>query len=132
MTLIDVVGNATRLQILRELTAGPMYVTELAERVGMNGKTAVHHLEVLADAGMVEHFWEGNRKYYRLVRRVELVVSPPPEREFVLHADAVASETEDDWTTRSGGELHGRIGRNRDGATSSLYDGDSREEPEVE
>lgn len=93
MTLIDVLGNDQRLRIIRELSDGPMYVTELADSVGMNGKSAVHHLSVLENAGVVDHYWNGNRKYHQLVRDIELRVSPPPERRFVLQTDATTAST---------------------------------------
>lgn len=72
-----------------------MYVSELTKAVGMDGKTAVHHLSTLEDAGLVEHYRRGNRKYYRLVRTVELRVAPPPERTFILQA----TERTDEPTT---------------------------------
>lgn len=84
MSLINVLGNSTRLQILRELSDGPMYVSELADAVGMDGKTATHHLDTFEEAGLVDIYREGNRKYYRLVQSVELYVAPPPERAFIL------------------------------------------------
>lgn len=88
MSLIDTLGNSQRLQIIQQLSDGPMYVTELADAVGMNGKSAVHHLSVLENADLVDHFWDGNRKYYRLIRTVELDISPPPERRFILQRGA--------------------------------------------
>lgn len=98
MTLIDALGNGTRLTILRELSREPMYVSELAEEIGMDGKTAVHHLSTLEEAGLVDHYRRGNRKYYELARRIELRIAPPPERAFVLQADPLddgsGSETE--------------------------------------
>jgi predicted transcriptional regulator len=97
MSLFDVLGSKPRLQIVQELTVQPRYVSELAERVGMDGKSAAHHLAVLEDAGLVESYWRSQRKYYRLVRRIELTASPPPERTFVLSTgeprDDDASET---------------------------------------
>jgi predicted transcriptional regulator len=84
MSLFKVFGSSQRLEIIRELTTGPMYVSELTEAVGMDGKTAAHHLSVLEDADLLEHYYRGNRKYYRLVRSVRLEASPPPERSFVL------------------------------------------------
>lgn len=86
MTLMDVLGSKSRLRILQELSRRPMYVSELAETVGMDGKTAAHHLQTLEDAELVESYHEGNRKYYRLVQAVELVISPPPDRAFILQA----------------------------------------------
>lgn len=87
VSLMDVLGSAPRLKIVWELTREPKYVSELAETVGMDGKTAVHHLDVLEEAGLVESYRRGNRKYYRLVKTVELRATPPPERTFVLQAN---------------------------------------------
>lgn len=86
MSLFKVLGSSQRLEIVRELTNGPMYVSELTEAVGMDGKTAAHHLEVLEDADLLEHYHRGNRKYFRLIKRVRFEASPPPERSFVLRA----------------------------------------------
>ncbi|MEM4782598.1 MAG: winged helix-turn-helix domain-containing protein [Halalkalicoccus sp.] len=86
MSLIDVLGSTPRLKIIRELSHGPRYVSELTEAVGMDGKTAAHHLSTLEESGIVEHYRRGNRKYYRLIRTIELTVAPPPERTFILQA----------------------------------------------
>ncbi|MES3517971.1 MAG: winged helix-turn-helix domain-containing protein [Natronomonas sp.] len=86
MSLFKVFGSSQRLEILHQLTDGPMYVSELTEAVGMDGKTAAHHLSVLEDAGLVDYHHRGNRKYYRLIKRVRFEASPPPERSFVLQA----------------------------------------------
>ncbi|WP_255169043.1 ArsR/SmtB family transcription factor [Natrononativus amylolyticus] len=91
MSLIDALGNGTRLAILRALSRRPMYVSELAEETGMDGTTAVHHLSALEDAELVEWYMRGNRKYYRLVSAVELRIAPPPERTFLLQAERVES-----------------------------------------
>ncbi len=88
MALFEVLGSKARLKILKELSGESRYVSELAERVGMDGKTAVHHLSVLEEAGLVEHYRTSQRKYYRLTHTVELRAAPPPDRTFVLHADA--------------------------------------------
>lgn len=87
MSLIDVLGSTPRLKIVWELTREPKYVSELADTVGMDGKTAVHHLDVLEEAELVESYRRGNRKYYRLVKTVELRAAPPPERTFVLQVN---------------------------------------------
>ncbi len=86
MSLFKVFGSSQRLEIIRELTDGPMYVSELTEAVGMDGKTAAHHLSVLEDADLLEHYYQGNRKYFRLIKSVRFEASPPPERSFVLQA----------------------------------------------
>lgn len=84
MSLLDVLGSPARLRIVRELSRRPMYVSELTENVGMNGRTASHHLSVLEDAGIVDYHYRGNRKYYSLIRRIDLSAAPPPERTFIL------------------------------------------------
>ncbi len=86
VSLIDVLGSTPRLKIIRELSHGPRYVSELTEAVGMDGKTAAHHLSTLEENDIVEHYHRGNRKYYRLVRSIELRIAPPPERTFILQA----------------------------------------------
>lgn len=91
MSLFDVLGSKPRLKIIRELAAEPRYVSELAERVGMDGKSAVHHLSALEDAGLVESYSTSRRKYYRLVKSVELRATPE-DRTFVLHAREAESE----------------------------------------
>ncbi|PCR92622.1 ArsR/SmtB family transcription factor [Natrinema ejinorense] len=96
MTLLDALGNGTRLAIPRELSREPMYVSELAAEIGMDGKTAVHHLSTLEEAGLVDRYRRGNRKYYRLTRRIELRIAPPPERTFLLQADTLDDETDSD------------------------------------
>ena len=85
MSLFDVLGSKPRLKILQELTSKPRYVSELADRVGMDGKSAVHHLGALEDAGLIESYETSRRKYYYLVKTVELRAAPD-ERTFVLHA----------------------------------------------
>lgn len=87
MSLLDVLGSTARIKILRRLSEGPMYVSELAEEVGMDGTTAVHHLSTLEEAGLVEPYRRGNRKYYRLVKAIRLEAAPPPERTFILQAN---------------------------------------------
>jgi predicted transcriptional regulator len=94
MSLFDVLGSKARLKIIRELAAEPRYVSELAERVGMDGKSAVHHLSTLEDAGLVESYSTSRRKYYRLVKAVELRATPE-DRTFVLHAKAAESNDEE-------------------------------------
>lgn len=94
MTLFDVLGNKSRLKIIQELSDEPRYVSELADRVGMDGKSTVHHLQTLEDAGLVEHYHTSRRKYYHLTQTIEFKVSPPPEGTFVLHkSDADDRET---------------------------------------
>ncbi|WP_254538199.1 ArsR/SmtB family transcription factor [Halomarina litorea] len=108
MSLFDVLGSKARLRILQELSSEPRYVSELAERVGMDGKTAVHHLSVLEEADVVTSYWVSRRKYYRLAKTVELRAAPPPDRTFVLHAQhADEKPTPSDATAGEGAESEG-------------------------
>lgn len=84
MGKLDVLGSKQRLTILRELARRDMYVSELMEEVGMDGKTATHHLEVLSEADLVDSYTEGRRRYYRLVREVQVEISPSPNRRVVI------------------------------------------------
>jgi predicted transcriptional regulator len=94
MSLFDVMGSKSRLKIIQELSDEPRYVSELAERIGMDGKSTVHHLRTLEEAGIVDCYETSQRKYYRLTQTVEFKVSPPPEGTFVLHKSD--TETEDE------------------------------------
>lgn len=83
MDPLALLGSKARLEILRELSRRDMYVSELMETVGMDGRSAKHHLDTLEEAGVVESYREGRRRYYRLVREVRLEVVPSPNRRFV-------------------------------------------------
>lgn len=83
MDSLDVLASKSRLEILRQLSRRDMYVSELMETVGMDGKTTTHHLDVLADVGLIESYEDGRRRYFTLVREVRLEISPSPHRRFV-------------------------------------------------
>lgn len=84
MDYLDLLGSKPRLEILRSLSRGDMYVSEIIEEVGMDGKTAKHHLDTLNEARVVETYEEGRRLYYTLTREVHLEISPSPDRRFIL------------------------------------------------
>lgn len=83
MDTLELLGSKARLEILRALSHRDMYVSELMEEVGMDGKTASHHLDLLEDARVLASYEEGRRRYFRLVRGVRLEVAPSPGRRFV-------------------------------------------------
>ncbi|MFC7130774.1 winged helix-turn-helix domain-containing protein [Haloferax chudinovii] len=95
MNPLELLGSKARLSIFRALSRRDMYVSELMEEVGMDGKTATHHLEVLEEAGIVTARMEGRRKYYTLIREVDLTVSPSPRREFRIQFPAVPEQSGD-------------------------------------
>lgn len=83
MDTLTVLASKPRLEILRLLSHRDCYISEMMDQVGMDGKTATHHLDVLTDAGLVESYEEGRRRYFSLVREVRLEISPSPNRRFV-------------------------------------------------
>jgi len=54
MDYIELLGLKARLEILRSLSHKDMYVSEIIEEVGMDGKTAKHHLGTLEEIGVIE------------------------------------------------------------------------------
>lgn len=97
MDSLDVMASRPRLEILRLLSREDMYVSELMEAVGMDGKTATHHLDLLTDAGLIESYESGRRRYFRMVSEVYLEISPSPNRRFVARfPDKVAAEQSED------------------------------------
>lgn len=83
MGSLEILGSKPRLELLRQLSRRDMYVSELMEEVGMDGKTATHHLDILTEAGLLDSYTEGRRRYYTLVREVHLEISPSPNRRFI-------------------------------------------------
>lgn len=92
MDTLEVLGSKARLAILRELSRRDMYVSELMERVGMDGKTATHHLDTLEEAGVVRSYKQGRRRYFELVRGVRLEISPSPNRRFIAQRPKIEAE----------------------------------------
>ncbi|MFB6282212.1 MAG: winged helix-turn-helix domain-containing protein [Haloferacaceae archaeon] len=84
MDALELIGSKARLEILRALTRRDMYVTELREEVGMDGKTATHHLDVLEGRGVIESYEDGRRRYYSLVSGLRVEIAPSPNRRFVV------------------------------------------------
>ncbi len=82
--LLEALGSRKRLEILRSLTKGERCVSDIMRELGMDGKTAKHHLEVLERAGIVESRIVGKKKVYRLVKEVRIEISPPPCRKFIV------------------------------------------------
>ena len=63
-------GEPSRLAIVDELAASDRSPSELSRRLDIPGNLLAHHLDVLADAGLIERFTssgDGRRKYVRLV-----------------------------------------------------------------
>jgi DNA-binding transcriptional ArsR family regulator len=62
----DVLGDASRRQIVSVLAAGPQAVGELADRLPISRPAVSQHLRVLKDAGVVVDEVRGTRRVYRV------------------------------------------------------------------
>jgi len=61
-------GDDTRLRILKLLTDGDRYLTEIASQLELSKPTIKHHLALLRSAGLVTVTEEGGMTYYSLRR----------------------------------------------------------------
>ena len=68
MRLFKALGDESRLRILRLLASGDLYLTEIAERMGLSKPTVSHHLAQLRAAGLVTITEAGALTYYSLRR----------------------------------------------------------------
>ncbi len=59
-------ADATRVRLVRTLTAGESTVTALAETLGVTIYNTSRHLKVLKDAGLVEMEVRAQQRIYRL------------------------------------------------------------------
>ena len=71
-------GDSRRLRIVDELAKGDLAVSELAVLVDMPSNLLAHHLDVLADAGLIErHLSEGDRRRKYVTLRWDRMPEPP-------------------------------------------------------
>lgn len=66
--VLDALGDATRRSILERLTAGPLPVGVLADRLPVSRPAVSQHLRVLESAHLVTSSAAGTRRLYRLDR----------------------------------------------------------------
>jgi DNA-binding transcriptional ArsR family regulator len=74
--LFKALGDDSRLRILRHLSDGDLYLTEIAERMGLSKPTVSHHMIILRAAGLVTVTETGGLTYYTL-RRERLAEATP-------------------------------------------------------
>jgi len=70
-TLLKLLADETRLNVVQQLMAGPKHVNELNENLGIEQSLLSHHLKVLRDGGIVEARRDGKAMLYRLAPKVE-------------------------------------------------------------
>lgn len=89
--MLAILSSKNRLEILRLLSRSDRYVSEIMELISMDGKNAKHHLDVLEKAGIIQSYFIGRRKFYKLIVEIRLEISPPPEGKFVFITAACTS-----------------------------------------
>jgi len=62
----DALGDPTRREILRLLSAGDLPVHEIAAALPISRPAVSRHLRLLKEAGMVAEEAQGNRRHYHL------------------------------------------------------------------
>ena len=83
--LMDIIGSKKRLEVLKLLSEGDKYVSEIMDMAKMDGKRAKFHLDRLEDESLIESYEKGRRKYYSLKEEIRLEITPPPEGKFLLY-----------------------------------------------
>jgi DNA-binding transcriptional ArsR family regulator len=66
VTTLRFLGDPTRLLVLRTLVVGPVYGSDLAERLGLPQGLTAYHLRRLAEAGLARRERRDHRVYYAL------------------------------------------------------------------
>lgn len=64
-------GGATRARILLLLKEAPLNMNQLAQRLGLNYRTVMHHINVLERNGLIDRIGEGYGSPYMLSREAE-------------------------------------------------------------
>lgn len=73
--LLDILGNRNRRRIIGLLREKPCYVTEIAERLMLNPKAVIDHLQYMERAEFLSSRTDTRRrKYYCLVRDISIEI----------------------------------------------------------
>ena len=83
--LLDVIGSKKRLEILKLLSRGDKYVSQIMDLAKMDGKRAKLHLDKLEETGLITSYKRGRRRYYKLQQEIRMEIKPPPKGKFLLY-----------------------------------------------
>jgi|GEM_PF-705050 DNA-binding transcriptional ArsR family regulator len=73
--LVKLIGDNSRLELLKKLKTGSLTVSELVEKTKLSQTLVSHHLRDLKDGGLVEGKRQGRWMYYSLSSRGRKIVS---------------------------------------------------------
>lgn len=68
---LKILGDDTRLSVLKLLLKGPKHVGELNKSLGVEQSLLSHHLKILREEGLVEATRDGKAVLYRVAPDVE-------------------------------------------------------------
>lgn len=91
-SLLDVLGDATRLAILRHLHGGEHRVVELTEHLGLAQSTVSQHLAILRSAGLISSHSHGRANVSRIENpeAIEQVLAAAESLAAVISADGAS------------------------------------------
>jgi DNA-binding transcriptional ArsR family regulator len=69
--LLKILSDQTRLDVIRQLMAGPRHVNQINAELGLDQSLLSHHLKIMREAGLVESERDGKAVMYRLAPHVE-------------------------------------------------------------
>ena len=92
-SLLDVLGDATRLAILRHLHGGEHRVVELTEHLGLAQSTVSQHLAILRSAGLISH-GRANVSRIENPEAIEQVLAAAESLAAVISADGASRSKE--------------------------------------
>lgn len=92
--LLDVLGNRNRRRIIRLLREKPCYVTEISQRLTLNPKAVVDHLQYMERAEFLSSRTDARRrKYYYLVRDINVEITVADTQGMVMECVPTYQDT---------------------------------------
>jgi len=95
--IFNLLGNETRRMILKMLSSGPRYTTEIAEKLQIGQKAINEHMRLLQEAGIVDLYVQKQsrgspRKYFRINKRIRLEFAMGPYSYTTISNDLLDSD----------------------------------------
>lgn len=101
MEILDLLGNKNRLEILKQLSKEPRYVTELSEILNVGRKAIIDHLRLLKEYGLIKDFKKhGKRKYYKISENFVLKLILTENNSIIYHEDLNINKEDKKEVTR--------------------------------